>query len=79
MNELWHDAALFNNLFEEEVRVRDEFVDRFLISENAILVRLTMLEHAQIWLTGHKQALLDDVNEAEAEEIQRDVHKVRRG
>lgn len=76
VDKLWHASTLLNDLFKVEVWVLDEFVDGFLISEDTILVRLTVLKDTQVGLAGHQQTLLDDVHEAEAQEIQGNVHEV---
>ena len=76
VNQLWHVAALFNDLFEVEIRVCDEFVNRFLVSENTILISFTVLKHAQVRLAWHEQTLLDDVDQTEAEEVEWNMHEV---
>ena len=78
MDKFGHAATLFNDLFQVEVRVGDEFVNCFLVGENAILVRLTVLENTEVWLSRHEQTLLNNVDEAKSEEIERNMHEVRR-
>ena len=46
VDKLWHPATLFHDLLKVEVRIGDEFVNGFLVRENAILVRLLMLKDA---------------------------------
>ena len=58
------------------LRLLDEFLDAQLICEHTIL--LVVLEDTEVGLSGHQQSIvLDDVDEAEPEEVQRDMHKVR--
>ena len=70
-----HAAALLDNLLEIEVWIGNELFDGLLVSEHTVLVRLTVLKHAQVGLTGHQQALLHDVDQTETEEVKRDVHE----
>ena len=79
VDKLGHSAALFDDLLKVEVRIRDKLVYGLLVSKHAILVRLLMLEDTQVGLTGHQQALLDNVDETETEEVQWDVHEIRCG
>ena len=76
MDQFWHSAAFFDDLFEVDVGVADKLVNRFLISKDTVLIRLLVLEHTKVGFTGHQEALLNDVNEAEAKEIQWNVHEI---
>ena len=71
-------TALLDDLFEVEIGVLDKFIDCLLISEHTIFVCLTVFEYTEVWLAWHEQPLLHNVHQAEAKEIQRNVHKVGR-
>jgi hypothetical protein len=45
MDKLWHTATLLYDLLQVEVGVADELVNCFLVGEDAVLIRLTVLEH----------------------------------
>ena len=79
MDEFGHSAAFFNHLFEIEVRVLNELVDCFLVSEDTILVRFRVLKHTKVGFTRHQKSLLDNVDKTESEEVERNVHEIRCG
>ncbi len=69
-------TATLHHLVQVLLRLLDELVDGVLIGEDAVL--LCVLEDSQVGLSGHQQpVVLDDVDEAEAQEVKRDVHEVR--
>lgn len=76
MNELGHSAALLNNLFEVQVRISDEFIYGFLVSEDTIFVRFLVLEDTKVGLSWHQKALLNNIYETETEEVQWDMHEI---
>jgi len=76
MNEFGHSAALLNNLFEVEVRISDEFVNGFLVSEYTIFVCFLVLEDTKVGLSWHQEALFNNIHETETEEVQWDMHKI---
>ena len=76
MNQLGHYAALLNNGVKVVVGVLDELLNCLLVSEHTVL--FVVLEHTQVGLARHEQALLHDVHETEAEEVEWNVHEVWR-
>ena len=71
MDQFWHTVARIHNPLQIHVWILDELVNRFLVCEDAILISLTVLEHSQVGLSRHQQSLFDNVDEAEAEEVDR--------
>jgi len=67
VNELRHDAALLNHCVEVKVGILNELLNRFLVGEDAVL--FVVFEDTEVGLTRHQEALLDDVNETETQEV----------
>lgn len=66
VDELGHPTALLDDLLQVEVGVGDEFVDSLLVGEDAVLIRVVVLEHTQVRLSWHQKAVFYDVDQAEA-------------
>ena len=69
MNELGHLATLLNNLVQVVSRVLHEFFNSFLVGEHAVLLIDSVLVNTEVGLARHKQAVFNNVNQAETEEI----------
>ena len=41
-------------------------------------VFLIILKNSKVWFSWHQKAFLDNVDETESQEVERDVHEVRR-
>lgn len=74
MDKLWHSSALDNYLIEVPVRVINELVYTLLICEHTIF--LVVFENTKIWLSRHEKTLLNDVDEAETQEVERNMHEI---
>ena len=76
MDQFWHTVARIYNPLQIHVWILDKLVNRFLVCEDTILISLTVLENSQVGLSRHQQSLFDNVDEAEAEEVEWNVHKI---
>ena len=77
MDQLRLATAALYDLVEIGLWLRDELLDAVLVGKDAIF--LVILEDTKVRLAWHEEAVvLHDVNQAETEEVQGDVHEVGR-
>lgn len=76
VNQFGHFAALLDDLFNVLSRLCDELLDGLLVCKHAVLV--VVLEDSEVGLSRHEQAVFDDVDEAESEEVEGNMHEVGR-
>ena len=75
VDELGLATAPLDDLVQVLLWLLDELVDAHFVSEHAIL--LSVLEDTEVGFSRHEEAiLLNNVDKAEAEEVERDMHEV---
>jgi hypothetical protein len=75
MDQLRHLSALLDDCVEIFIWVNNELFDGLLVCKYTVL--LLVFKDTEIWLSRHQETLFNNVDKAETEEIQRDMHEIR--